>query len=165
MSTENKRLWIILDAKYKKAYSHKVMETQCLNLTKTQCNDLLKLLQKIEDLSDGTLGTRKTDLVDFELKEGAKPVCSRPYPVPKVHEESFKIEVECLVQIGVFRLLTDSEWGASSFIQSNSKSNRVNFLSDFRSLYRQFKQKNHPLPKINELLLKLECFNMLHHMI
>ena len=62
------------------------METQCQHLTMTQHNDLLKLLQKLEELFDGTLGTWKTDPVDFELKDDAKPVYSRPYPVPKVHK-------------------------------------------------------------------------------
>ena len=63
------------------------METQCQHLIEKKCNELLKLLQKIEELFDGTLGTWKTDPVDFELKENAKPIFSRPYSVPKVHEE------------------------------------------------------------------------------
>ena len=41
----------------------------------------------MEGLFDGTLGNCKTDPVEFELKEGVKPICSRPYPVPKSHEE------------------------------------------------------------------------------
>ena len=61
------------------------METQCQHLTETQCNKLLKLLQKNEDLFDGTLGTWKTDPVESELKEDLKLICLRPYPVPKVH--------------------------------------------------------------------------------
>ena len=54
------------------------MENQCQHLTMTQRNELLKLLQKFEELFDGTLGTRKTDPVDFELKEDAKKIFSRP---------------------------------------------------------------------------------------
>ena len=52
--------------------------------------ELLKLLQKSEELFYGTLGTWKMDTVDFELKEDVKPICLRPYPVPKVHEEMSK---------------------------------------------------------------------------
>ena len=66
------------------------MENQCQNLTETQHNELLKLLQKSEDLFDGTLGTWKTDPVEFELQEDVKPIFSRPYPIPKLHEEMFK---------------------------------------------------------------------------
>ena len=56
----------------------------------TQRNELLKILQKFEELFDGTLGTWKTDLVDLKLKEDAKPIFPRPYPLLKVHEEIFK---------------------------------------------------------------------------
>ena len=55
----------MLDAKSVKANLQKVMETQWQHLTITQRNGLLKLLQKLEDLFDGTLGTWKTDPVDF----------------------------------------------------------------------------------------------------
>ena len=88
---------IILDAKYEKTDLHKFMETQCQHLKMTQRNDLLKLLQKFEELFDRTLGTWKTDQVYLDLKEDAKPVCLRPYPVPKVHEEIFKKGVDRLV--------------------------------------------------------------------
>ena len=44
------------------------MENKCRHLTMTQRNEFLKLLQKSEELFDGTLCTRKTDQVYFELK-------------------------------------------------------------------------------------------------
>ena len=53
----------------------------------TQRNEFLELLHKFEKLFDGTLGIWKTDPVDLELKEYAKPIFSLPYPVLKVHEE------------------------------------------------------------------------------
>ena len=65
------------------------METQCQYLTITQRNDLLILFHKLEYFFDGTLGTWKIDPVEYELKEDAKPICLRPHPVPKVHEELF----------------------------------------------------------------------------
>ena len=62
------------------------METQCQYLTMTQRNEILKLMQKFEELFDGTLGTWKTDPVDFNLKGDKDPICLQPYPVPKIHE-------------------------------------------------------------------------------
>ena len=41
------------------------MENQCKHLTEVQRNRLPKLLEKLEELFDGTLGTWKTDPVDF----------------------------------------------------------------------------------------------------
>ena len=60
---------------------------------------LLHLLKKFEDLSDGTLGTCKTTMIDLELKDDAKPVCLRPYTIPKLHKAMFKKEIERLVSL------------------------------------------------------------------
>ena len=68
---------------------------------KEQQKYLLKLLQKYKECFDGTLITRKTDPVDFKLNKNPKPICSKPYPVPKLHELKFKKKIECLVILGV----------------------------------------------------------------
>ena len=88
--TATKLLRVILNAKYENADLYKVMENQCQYLTMTQCNELLKLLQTFEELFNGILGTWKTDPLGYKLKEDVKPICSRSYPVPKVHKENFK---------------------------------------------------------------------------
>ena len=115
------------------------METHCQNLTMTQRNYLLKLLHKLEELFDGTLGKWKIDPVDFELQKDVKLVCSRPYPIPKVYEEDFKKEVERLVLLGFLEVTNDSEWGAPYFAQPKHKSNQVRFLSNFINLNKQLK--------------------------
>ena len=51
-----------------------------------------------------------------------------------------------------------SEWGAPSFAQPKCKSNQVYFLSDFRNLNKQLKQKPYTMPKINDILFQLEGF-------
>ena len=156
--TSTKWLRVILDAKYKQADLNKVTEKQCKHLTEVKCNELLKLLQKAEELSDGTLDIWKTDPVDFRLKEDANPICSRPYPVPKLHEGIFQNEVECLVLLGLLERANDLERGAPSFAQPKPKSNRVCFLSDFRNLNKNLRHKPYPMRKINGMLLMLEGF-------
>ena len=44
------------------------MKNYFQHLTETQLNELIKSLQKFEELFYGTLGTRETDPVDFNLK-------------------------------------------------------------------------------------------------
>ena len=107
---------------------------------------------------NGTFGTWKTDPVDFELKKGVKLICSKPYPVPKIHEEMFKKEVESLVLLGEIEISNNSEWGVLSFALPKPKSNRVRFLSDFRNLNKPLKREPYPMPKINKILLRLEGF-------
>ena len=91
---------VMLDFKYEKADLHEVMETRCQHLRNTQCNDLLKLLQKFEELFDVRLGAWKTYPGDFELKEYANTICLLPYQLPKVYEEILKNEIERLVLLG-----------------------------------------------------------------
>ena len=42
-----------------------------------------------------------------ELKYDAKPICSRPYPVPKVNKEMLKNEVERLVLLRALEVEND----------------------------------------------------------
>ena len=51
------------------------------------------------------------------------PICSRPYPVPKVHEEMIKKDVERLVILGFLEGPNNLEWGSPSFAQPKPKSN------------------------------------------
>ena len=82
----------------------------------------------------------------------------KPFPVPKVHGGMFKNEVGCLVLLGVPEIANEPQWGAPYFVQTKPKSNRIHFLSDFRNINKQLKRKPYPMPKINEMLLKLEAF-------
>ena len=70
----------------------------------------------------------------------------------------FKKEVERLVLLGFLEVSNDSEWGSPFFAQHKPKSNRVSLLSGFRNLNKKLNQKPYPMPKINEMLLKLEVF-------
>ena len=148
----------ILDAKYENSDLNKVMTKQCQHLKTEEGDWLLILLNEYKDLFDGTLGTWNTTPVDFEFRDNANPVCSRPYPVPRVHKAMFRKEVEILVNLGVLEKENNSEWGATYFAQPKAKTNRVRFISDFRDLNRQLKYKPYTMPKIGETLLNLEGF-------
>ena len=113
---------------------------------------------KFKYLFNGTLGAWKSDPVDFGLKEDEKTICLRPYPLPTVHTEMLKKEVERLFRLGVLKVANDLEWGSPYFTQPKPQSNRVGLLSDFRNLNKQLKRKIYPIPKSNEMLLKLEGF-------
>ena len=62
------------------------MKTQCQHLKITQCNEFLKLLHRFKELFDVTLGTWKTDPVDFKLKQDVNEIFLQPYTVRKVHK-------------------------------------------------------------------------------
>ena len=111
-----KRMVEILDAKYEKADLPAICKA-CVHLTTKQQKQLLTLLQKFEELFDGTLGDWKTAPVSLELKEGSKPYhVRRPFPVPKVHKDLLLREVARLVKLDVLERQDDSEWASPSFI-------------------------------------------------
>ena len=89
----------ILDAKYEKADLQEVVDAIRPHLSLHKKNKLLELLKEFEELFDGTLGDWKTELVSFELKEGAKPYHGRPYPVPKLHKETTIKELKRLCEL------------------------------------------------------------------
>ena len=70
----------------------------------------------------------------------------------------FKKDVEVLVRLGVLEHANDFEWVSSYFPHLKGKNNWVRSLSDFWNLNKQLKRKSYPLPKICEMLLKLEVF-------
>jgi len=85
-----KRAVEILDAKYEKADLPAVVKQNCSHLTSADQMQLLHLLQKYEQLFDGTLGDWKTTPVKLKLKEGIRPFHGRAYPVPFIHKHTLK---------------------------------------------------------------------------
>ena len=146
----------ILDATYKKADLRQVVNDN-KHLTDEERDALHSLLVKYEFLFDGTLGHWNTRPVDIELQDDAKPYHAKPYPVPRAYEAVFKKEVARLCKLGVLKKVNRSEWAAPTFIQPK-KNGTVRFLSDFRKLNQRIKRKPFPLPKIQDMLLRLEGF-------
>ena len=90
-------------------------------------------MQQIEELFNETLVTQKTYSLDFELKDNLKPICSRPYPVLKLHKKCKKY-VKHLVLLVVLERENVSEWGASYFVQPKPRIIQVCLLSDYINL-------------------------------
>ena len=86
------------------------------------------------------------------------PTCPLPYPVPKVQKEMFKQEVENQSYQESLNQQTIQNGQPHPLKKPIPKSNQVHFLSEFRNLNKQLNQKQYPMPKINEILLKLERF-------
>ena len=127
------------------------------HLSLTQRQQLKQLLDKCAELFDGTLGTWNLEPVELELKPDATPHHARPHPIPRVHQETLKMEVERLCEIGVLKKVNRSEWAAPSFIIPK-KDGTVRFINDFRELNKRIRRKPFPIPNIQDMLLNLEGF-------
>ena len=128
------------------------------HLTQSEQHQLLQLLRRHESLFDGTLGEWKTSPVHLELNEGASPYYGKPYPVPRSQELKVKQEVERMIKYKVLRKISDSEWGMPAFIIPKKDGITVRSIADLRELNKRIKRKPFPIPKIQDLLLKLENF-------
>ena len=150
------RLTRILDANYDTP-DLEVEVAKMTHLTAIQRTLLLALLKKNEDLFDGELGDWVGDPVEIPLKEGSQPYHARAFPIPNIHEQTFKKDLARLVSIGVLRKVNRSEWAAPAFIIAK-KDGRVRFISDFCKLNKQIKRTPYPLPHIKDMLLKVSNF-------
>jgi hypothetical protein len=102
---------------------------------------------------DGTLGVYPHKKVHINIDPNAKPVHSRPYPVPLIHLKTFKKELNHLVRIGVLAAQQESEWVSPSFIIPK-KDGRVCWISGLHQLGKVIRCKQYPLRIIMDILCK-----------
>ncbi len=150
------RITQILDAKYVAADLEEVCNNQ-EQLEQQEQQKFLRLLRKHEHLFDGTLGKWTGTKVKLDLIEGAEPYHARAFPVPRVHMETLKREVERFCEIGVLKRVNRSQWAAPTFLIPK-KDGTVRFISDFRELNKRIKRRPYPIPHIQDMLLNLEGF-------
>ena len=156
-TTDAERIQDIIESKYCPADLTKIVE-ECKHLEKTEQKQLLKLLQKFEDLFDGSLGTWKTEPIELELKDPkVKPYHAKPYPVPYSQEKRLKEEIKRLCEYGVLRKINNSEWACPMFTITKPDGS-LRSLADLREVNKVIKRKPYPLPKITDMLQKLEGF-------
>ena len=156
LDSATERIKHILDAKYEAANLKEIAEN-CTHLNKSKQQSLQTLLEKYDLLFDGSLGTWTGEPYNIELKPDVTPYHARAFPIPKVHEQTLKMEVNRLVELGVLKKVNRSEWAAPTFIIPK-KDGTVRFISDFRQLNLRIRRKPFPIPKIQDLLMKLEGF-------
>ncbi|KAL7502241.1 hypothetical protein ACHAXN_000250, partial [Cyclotella atomus] len=129
----------MLDAKYEFIDVRQVIDQQS-HLNMHQKADLLEVLAKHQKMFDGTLGVYPHKKVHIDIDPNAKPVHARPYPVPRVHLQTFKKELDHLVKLGVLAPQGASDWASPTFI-TPKKDGRVRWVSDLRELNKVVKRK------------------------
>ena len=156
-TTEAERIQQIVDAKYNAAnLQEEVLKVK--NINKEERKQLYKLLRKYGTLFDGALGTWKTEPISLKLKDPkCVPYHAKPYPVPHSQEKKLKAEVKRLVDWGILRKVNRSEWAMPAFTITKPDGT-LRSLSDSRELNKRIKRMPYPLPKIQEILRRLQGF-------
>lgn len=157
LTTEAERIQSILDAKYSPANLDELSKG-CKNLTQNEQKQLHKLLNKYEHLFDGSLGNWDTEPVDIELKDpNCKPYHARAYPVPQSAERKLKDECQRYCDAGILRKINRSEWAAPAFTIYKPDGS-LRSIANFIELNKHIRRKPFPIPKISDMLYKLEGF-------
>ena len=142
----------ILDAKYEWTDVKDVVD-KLEYLSQNRKDDLLALLQRHAKMFDGTLGVYPHKKFHIDVDPEAKPAYSRPYAIPRIHLNTFKKELDHLIELGVLVREQESEWASPTFIIPK-KDGRVRWISDLRKLNKVIKRKQYPLPIITDILRK-----------
>ena len=146
----------ILDADYSKIELEDYVQS-LKHLSNNEQTSLLTTLRQFPTLFGGGLGKLNVDPIRLEIKHGAKPYHAKPFAVPHAYLNTTKKEIQRFEQLGIWKRVNDSPWTAGTFIQPK-KTGDVRVLTDFRKLNEWIVRRPHPLPKISDLLQRLEGF-------
>ena len=152
-NSETKRMKRILDAKYKK-FDLKTIAESSTHINIQERNELYTLLKKYEYLFYVNLGTCNSKPYDIKLRPDAEPYHGKPFPVPCIYELTFKKEIYQLKALMVINKVNRSQWSAPTCIIPN-KDSTVRFISDFKEINKHILRQLYPIPKIQDLLLRL----------
>ena len=142
----------ILDSTYAKADLEQLVKASQMNAEERTF--LLSPIEDFEECFDGTLGALATEPVDLELKPDSKPFNSRYYPVPRINKETFRKELNILVEIGVLTPVEQSQYSTPVFI-TPKKEGTVRFITDYLRLNPKLVRKPYHLQEIGETMQQL----------
>jgi hypothetical protein len=140
----------ILSSKYEEVDVDDIAAQQ-KHLSQRQQQDLAAVLKQHTKLFSGKLGLYTGRQVHLKLEPGTKPISSRPYGVPKMHQALFKEELDRLEKEGVLSQTGASEWLSPTFIVPK-KDRRVQWVLDFHALNKVIKHKVYNLSRIQDIL-------------
>ena len=105
--------------------------------------------------------TRVSTYTKIELQENAKLFHAWAFPIPCIHEDILKKEVEQLIKLGVLKRLNYSQWAAPTFVIPK-KNGTVRFISDFRELNKRLSKDLIQSKKSKIYYLNWKALNMPH---
>ncbi len=140
----------ILDAKYKLVNIQNVASNQ-QHLLLDQSRDLFNILSKHKKIFDCFLAVYPKKKAHIDLKPGAKLVNHCTYPVPHLHQQTFKKELNHMVKLGILKLCGASEWTSPAFIIPKMDGH-IQQITDLHSFNIAIICKQFPLPIITNIL-------------
>jgi hypothetical protein len=144
----------ILDADYSNVDINEYVDS-ITKLDDDQKSKLKLVLKSHPTLFGAGLGELKVKPIHLKRKPGMQPYHARTYSVPKAYEKTTRKEIDRLTDIGVVTKDHYSSLAAATFILTKENW-RCTVLTDFRKLNAVLLRHPYPLPKISDLLQKLQ---------
>jgi hypothetical protein len=114
-----------------------------------------QLKRKFHSLFDGKLGLVQGVQAHLEMKEAAVPKFLKPRTVPFAIKEDIAEELDRLINSGVLVKVDYSDW-AAPIVPVKKPNGKYRICGDYSVTINKFlKVPEHPMPKISELLTKL----------
>jgi len=113
-----------------------------------ELNDLLQNYKKAISLDIG-----KTDHVQCKLEMEGRPIAQKPYYESPPKRKLIKEHVQQMLKLGIIRP-SQSEWASPVAMQKEGDGYR--FCLDYRQINARMKSDPFPIPKINDLLNKVD---------
>ncbi|KAE9340047.1 hypothetical protein PF008_g11280 [Phytophthora fragariae] len=115
----------------------------------------LKLLEGFYDLYSGRLGRIRLPDYVLPLTTDYEPSHAKPYSVARSQEDAARHEMKRLLDLDVAEQIYGSEAAAPAFFLLKP-SGALRLLVDFRQLNRFLRRSPYYVPKIREILLRLD---------
>lgn len=121
-----------------------------------QCTrEVQQLLYEFPDLWKDELGCFNKFEIDFQLKEGARPVFFKPRSIPFALKNKVEDELARLVDLGILVPVNFSEY-ATPIVPVLKANGQVKIAGDFScTLNKILKIDKYPLPRIEEVFAKI----------
>jgi hypothetical protein len=105
----------VMDSKYD-AVLPETIANACTHLNDKQRNDLTQLFSKFPVLFNGQLKVFPDERIHLETDATVSPNRSRAYTVPHAHMDTFKKELDRLIEVGVLEKCGRANWVSGTFI-------------------------------------------------
>ena len=109
LQKRKKQKYAIKDSLYEK-HDPSQIAASCTHLDIDQKQKLAKLLTKYPVLLNGELKVYPHQQLHLDIDPSIKPHVSRAYPIPRMQLNTFKKELDRLVEIGVLEKQGRSAW-------------------------------------------------------
>ena len=150
----------IMHAKYERISPTEV-KNKCSHLNTNNKSKLHSLLQSFSRLFSVKLGCYVHKKFTITLKDpNISPIFCRPYPIPMIHQDVFKKELQHLIDEQVQRRIPRSGWAFPTFLIPKNDG-RVRWISDFSRLNKLLRRDRFFLPSIPTIMQKRTGFSFI----